>query len=144
RDALVAMGILTETFETAVTWNRFDELHAAVIETASRAMRDACGAGIVTCRVTHVYPDGAAPYFTVIAPSRRGAELEQWGTLKTAITQTMLDVGGTVPHHHAVGRDVRPFYERERPAGFARALGAVKQTFDPNGVMNPGVLLPIR
>ncbi len=142
RDELVALGVFVETFETATTWDRFDELYTAVGAAAREAANATGGASIVTCRITHAYPDGAAPYFTVITPARRGAELEQWNTIKGAITDSMLDHGGTVTHHHAVGRDFRPWYDRQRPEGFAAALGAAKRALDPAGVLNPGVLLP--
>lgn len=141
RDELALRGVFVETFETAVTWDRFDELCAAVRAAAGAATAQLGGRAVVTCRVTHAYPDGAAPYFTVIAPARAGAELEQWAVVKEAVTSAMLAAGGTVTHHHAVGRDFRPWYERQRPEPFARALAAAKRELDPNGVLNPGVLL---
>lgn len=142
RDALVTMGMVIETFETAITWDRFEAFHAAVKEATRKALREVCGTGLVTCRLTHVYPDGAAPYYTVVAPARRGSELSQWDAIKRAATEAILAQGGTVTHHHAVGRDFRSFYERERPEGFARALQAAKRALDPEGILNPGVLLP--
>ena len=78
RDTFVAMGVISETFETAVTWDQFAALHRTVIERTTAAVHEVCGAGSVTCRFTHVYPDGPAPYYTVLAPGRRGEELEQW------------------------------------------------------------------
>jgi alkyldihydroxyacetonephosphate synthase len=141
RDELALRGVFVETFETAVTWDRFESLHARVMSAAEDAARQLGGQAIVTCRVTHAYPDGAAPYFTVITPARRGDELAQWLTIKEAITSAMLDAGGTVTHHHAVGRDFRPWYDRQRPELFAQALSAAKQKLDPNGLLNPGVLL---
>jgi len=144
RDALVAMGMISETFETAVTWDRFPAFHRGVTTAAEEALRLACGAGQVTCRFTHVYPDGPAPYYTVIGPGRRGAELEQWAAIKRAASEAILRLGGTITHHHAVGRDHRPWYDRERPAGFAAALAAAKAALDPAGVLNPGVLIDPR
>jgi alkyldihydroxyacetonephosphate synthase len=141
RDVLVAGGVLSETFETAVTWDRFDAFVAAVRDRAEAALREACGAGAVTCRLTHVYPDGAAPYFTVLAPARRGAELEQWATVKRAASEAIAAAGGTITHHHAVGRDHRRWYDRQRPEPFARALLAAKAELDPAGILNPGVLV---
>jgi alkyldihydroxyacetonephosphate synthase len=143
RDELVLMGVFTETFETAVTWDRFEALHTAVTAAARVALRETGGDGIVTCRFTHAYPDGVAPYFTVVAPAVRGDELAQWDVIKTAITTAMLENGGTTTHHHAVGRDFRPFYDRQRPDGFALALSGAKSALDPAGIMNPGVLLPV-
>ena len=100
-----------------------------------------CGAGSVACRFTHVYPDGPAPYYTVLARGRRGSELEQWAEIKTAASDAILRLGGTITHHHAVGRDHRPWFDRERPELFARALRAAKSALDPCGVLNPGVLV---
>jgi alkyldihydroxyacetonephosphate synthase len=149
RDVLVAMGVLSETFETAVTWERFGALHehvtAAVREAIDAvAAPDARGAGQVSCRFTHVYPDGPAPYFTVMAPARRGEEVEQWTAIKRAASDAVIAQGATITHHHAVGRDHRPWYDRQRPEPFAQALRGAKAAVDPCGIMNPGVLIDPR
>jgi alkyldihydroxyacetonephosphate synthase len=138
RDTLIAAGILAETFETAITWDRFDPFVTQVRESASAALGPQ---GRVTCRITHAYPDGAAPYFTVLAPARRGAELEQWDEVKAAASEAIESAGGTITHHHAVGRDHRPWYDRQRPDRFAEALRAAKAAVDPQGILNPGVLV---
>jgi alkyldihydroxyacetonephosphate synthase len=138
RDTLIAAGIFVETYETAVTWDRLEALVATVRE----RIRDALGGdGVVTCRLTHVYPDGAAPYFTVLAPARRGDELAQWDEVKAAASEAIAAGGGTITHHHAVGRDHRPWYDRQRPDPFADALRATKAAVDPAGILNPGVLI---
>ena len=137
RDTLVAAGIFAETFETAITWDR---LTAFVEDVRSRTLA-ALGEGTVTCRLTHAYPDGAAPYFTVLAPARRGDELAQWDEVKTAASEAIIAAGGTITHHHAVGRDHRPWYDRQRPEPFAAALAAAKEAVDPAGILNPGVLI---
>ncbi|MGO9881738.1 MAG: FAD-binding oxidoreductase [Solirubrobacteraceae bacterium] len=141
RDTFVAMGVLSETFETAITWDRFEPLHEALIERAASAVRETCGAGSVTCRFTHVYPDGPALYFTVLAPVQRGAELESWDTIKATASNALLAGGATITHHHAIGRDHRPWYDRQRPEPFAAALRAAKHELDPAGALNPGVLI---
>ena len=142
RDVLVVLGVLVETFETAITWDRFDHLVDSVRAATTAAMKEVCGAGTVTCRLTHCYADGAAPYFTVFAPARRGSELAQWADIKAAASQAIIDAGGTITHHHAVGRDHLPWYAAQRPEPFATALRAAKQQLDPSGILNPGVLLP--
>jgi alkyldihydroxyacetonephosphate synthase len=141
RDTLVAMGVISETFETAVTWDKFAALHRTVMERTIAAVNEVCGAGSVTCRFTHVYPDGPAPYFTVLAPGRPGEELEQWAHIKGVAADAVLDAGGTITHHHAVGRDHRPWYDRQRPDPFATALRGAKAALDPTGALNPGVLI---
>jgi alkyldihydroxyacetonephosphate synthase len=133
RDALVQHGILVETFETAITWERLPALIAGVQAALA-------GEAEVTCRLTHAYADGAAPYFTVWAPARRGEEAEQWPALKRAASDALQRAGGTITHHHAVGRDHRPAYDHQRPAPFAAAYRAAKTALDPDGLLNPGVL----
>ncbi|HEY4025544.1 MAG TPA: FAD-linked oxidase C-terminal domain-containing protein, partial [Candidatus Dormibacteraeota bacterium] len=140
-DAYVRLGMVQETFETAITWDRFPEFHAGVLEATRRAVEEQCGQGIVSCRFAYVYPDGPAPYYTVVAPGRPGAELEQWAAIKEAASDTLLRLGGTITHHHAVGRYHRPWYDRQRPSLFAEALRAAKRSLDPRAVMNPGVLV---
>ena len=142
RDVMIAAGVLAETFETAVTWERFGALHEHVTRAAVEALGDSPrGRARVSCRFTHVYPDGPAPYFTVIAPARRGEEVEQWRHVKAAVSDAILREGGTITHHHAVGRDHRPWYDRQRPDPFAQALRGAKAAVDPAGVLNPGVLI---
>ena len=138
RDAMIAGGILAETFESAVTWDRLDSFVDGVRERTVAALG---GAGVVNCRLTHVYPDGAAPYFTVLAPARRGGEVEQWDEVKAAASEAIAAAGGTITHHHAVGRDHRPWYDGQRPDPFAAALRAAKAALDPAGLLNPGVLI---
>jgi alkyldihydroxyacetonephosphate synthase len=140
-DAYVRMGLVQETFETAITWDRFPAFHAAVMEETRRAVVDACGKGVVSCRFAYVYPDGPAPYYTVVALGRQGAELEQWAAVKQAASETLIRLGGTITHHHAVGRYHRPWYDRQRPDLFAEAIRGAKRALDPAGVMNPGVLV---
>jgi alkyldihydroxyacetonephosphate synthase len=148
RDSLIACGILSDTFETAITWDRFPDFHAEVMETARRAVAEATGAPAegrgspwISCRFTHVYPDGPAPYYTVLASARRRDEVAQWDAIKAAVSDAVIDAGGTITHHHAVGRDHRPWYDRQRPDPFADALRAAKRVLDPKATLNPGVLI---
>ncbi|NLU76019.1 FAD-binding oxidoreductase [Streptomyces sp. HNM0575] len=141
RDGLARMSAITETFETACTWDRFTALHDAVRTGIGAAVEEITGGpGLVNCRLTHVYPDGAAPYFTVIAAGRRGQEAAMWDEIKSAAMEVLARHGATVTHHHAVGRDHRPGYDRQRPEPFALALRAAKSALDPSGILNPGVL----
>jgi alkyldihydroxyacetonephosphate synthase len=148
RDTFVACGVLSDTFETAITWDRFEDFHARVTDTARRVVSEASGApregpgsARLSCRFTHVYPDGPAPYYTVLAPARRGSEVEQWDDVKAAVSEAVIESGGTITHHHAVGRDHRPWYDRQRPDPFAEALRAAKRAVDPTATLNPGVLV---
>jgi len=143
-DAYVRLGLIQETFETAITWDRFPQFHTQVLEASRRAVVEQCGQGIVSCRFAYVYPDGPAPYYTVVAPGTSGAELEQWAAIKEAASQTLIRLGGTITHHHAVGRYHRPWYDRQRSDLFAEALRGAKRALDPSGIMNPGALIDPR
>ncbi len=142
RDGAARIGAITETFETATTWDRIDDLYEAVRAALDAVIEDVCGSpGVVNCRLTHVYPDGAAPYFTVMAPGRPGEELAMWDRIKAGASEVLSAWRATITHHHAVGRDHRPWYDRQRPEPFARSLRAVKAELDPRGILNPGVLI---
>ena len=144
RERMVPRAIITDTFETAITWDRFAALHAAVTRATEQVIRDVTGRpGQVTCRVTHVYPDGPAPYFTFHALGRHGSLLAQWQAIKTAASDALIAAGGTITHHHAVGREHRAWYERETPPLFRQSLRAAKQVLDPHAVLNPGVLIDV-
>ncbi len=141
RDTLVSLGIMAETFETATTWERLPGFVDRVRAVAQESVLRVCGhPGRVTCRLTHVYSDGAAPYFTVLAPVARGEEIDAWDFIKAQVSQALIAEGGTITHHHAVGRDHVRWYQQQCPPLFARSLTAVKATLDPAGILNPGVL----
>ncbi len=142
RDTLMGMGALVETLETSHTWTRLSELHTAV----GAAIRDSLAGqgtpGLVWCHLSHAYADGASLYFTFISRRRGGAELEQWAEVKRAACAAIVATGGTITHHHAVGRDHVPYMEAEVGKSGLDVLRAVKQELDPAGIMNPGKLLP--
>ena len=137
-----SLGLVADTFETAITWDRWPEFDALVRERVSAALHEVFGATAeLSCRFTHVYPDGPAPYYTWFGMGRQGSERSQWAEVKAAASEAVLAGGGTITHHHAVGRMHRPQYDRQRPELFAAALRAAKQAVDPDGILNPGVLL---
>ena len=139
----VALGLVSDTFETAITWDRWPEFDAVVREKVGAALREVCGGGRLSCRFTHVYVDGPAPYYTFVGMGRPGGEIEQWAELKHATSEAVADAGGTITHHHAVGRMHRPQYDRQRPDLFAAAYRAAKRAVDPQGLLNPGVLFDV-
>jgi len=142
RDTLMGMGAMVETLETSHTWSRYGELHEAV-GGAIRATLEGEGApGLVFCHLSHAYADGASLYFTFISRARRGSEIEQWAAVKRAACEAIVAHGGTITHHHAVGRDHIPYMEAEVGATGIEALRTLKERLDPAGIMNPGKLLP--
>ena len=141
RDECMKLGVIAETFETAVTWNQFPDFYKNVNKAAQQAINKYCGIGTVTCRFTHIYPDGPAPYFTIIAKGEKGKQMKQWDAIKHEVSQALIDNGGTITHHHAVGKDHRPYYTQQHTPLFGDMLTAAKKAVDPSWVMNPGVLL---
>ena len=136
------LGLLADTFETAITWDRWPAFDASVRDRVGRVLAETLGPGAtLACRFTHVYPDGPAPYYSFSGMAPRGAEAELWRIIKTEATNAVVDAGGTVTHHHAVGRLHAAGYARQRPALFGDVLRAAKRTLDPNGILNPGVLI---
>ena len=138
-----SLGLVADTFETAITWDRWPEFDATVRSRMTDVLRKVFGEHhSLSCRFTHVYPDGPAPYYTWSGVGRPGSEISMWSEIKAASNAIVVDAGGTVTHHHAVGRMHRPDgYDRQRPELFADSLRAVKKTLDPNGILNPGVLI---
>jgi alkyldihydroxyacetonephosphate synthase len=142
RDELLDHGIFVETLETSHTWSRYRELYEAVRTAITVALEDQGTPGMVMCHLSHAYPDGASLYYTFMARQRQGGELEQWAAAKRAACEAITATGGTITHHHAVGRDHAPYMRAEIGDLGIEALRTLKERLDPAGVMNPGKLLP--
>ena len=135
------LGMVGGTFETSITWDRWPAFDAYVREQTMKALNEIFGGGTLNCRFTHVYTDGPAPYYTYSGAYRAGDWREQDRQLKRAASDAIMKMGGTITHHHAVGRQHRPWYDQQRPDLFAEALRAAKRTLDPASILNPGVLI---
>jgi alkyldihydroxyacetonephosphate synthase len=143
RDDLLGLGVMVETLETATQWSNLGSLHNGVVAAIAGALQAQGTPGLVMCHVSHVYDTGASLYFTFLARQKQGEEIEQWRAVKEAASAAILDGGGTITHHHAVGRDHARWMPREIGVGGVQALRALKAELDPAGVMNPGKLLAL-
>ena len=143
RESFTRRGIIQDTFETSITWDRGFEFIEDIKAETTKAIELITGKpSLVTCRITHSYPDGLAPYFTFGAYATPKTMIDIWKEIKLATNEICNSMGGTVTHHHAVGRDHRPNgYDKQRPELFSKVLISAKSTLDPKGVMNPGVLI---
>jgi alkyldihydroxyacetonephosphate synthase len=147
RNYLTPAGVIADTFETAVTWDRFDGFYSGVRERMGKVLREVTGTDCtLSCRFTHIYPDGPAPYFTFYAVGSNSGDmpsmLARWREIKLAANEVVTSLGGTVTHHHAVGRDHRPGgYDIQSPPLFREAFAGARKVLDPQGMMNPGVLI---
>jgi alkyldihydroxyacetonephosphate synthase len=138
RDLLLDHAIMADTLETATTWGHYLDLHHAVRQAIVAALGER---GIVMAHLSHSYSDGGSIYYTFLAAQEHGNELGQWQRVKSAATQAIVEHGGALSHHHGVGKDHRPWMSAYLGPGGMKALVALKQAFDPRGIMNPGKLL---
>ena len=143
RESFTRRGIIQDTFETAITWDKSFEFIENIKEQSAKAILEITGRpSLVTCRITHSYPDGLAPYFTFGAYATPETMIEVWKEIKLSTNEICISNSGTVTHHHAVGRDHRPNgYDDQRPDLFNKVLVSAKSSLDPKGIMNPGVLI---
>ena len=141
RDALLDAGALCETLETATSWSNLSVLKSAVTEALTSSLAESGTPALVLCHISHVYASGASLYFTVVA-GQRGNPIEQWRAAKTAASDAMVRAGATITHHHAVGADHRPWMREEVGDLGVKVLRAVKAVLDPEGILNPGKLIP--
>jgi len=139
RDDFLDRAIMLDTLETATTWGRYPDLYRAVREALASSLGERQH---IMAHLSHCYREGGSIYYTFLAPQERGNEVAQWQRAKSAATQAIVEHGGALSHHHAVGVDHRPWMVPYLGTGGVRALAALKQAFDPRGIMNPGKLLP--
>ncbi len=142
REELTPRGIISDTFETAITWERFESFYENVKSATELAILQSTGKkGAVSCRFSHSYPDGPAPYFAFHANSDPNKMMENWLEIKSAASDAIIKNGGTITHHHAIGRDHSHWYKKQCPPLFGNILRSAKENLDPNGILNPGVII---
>ncbi|MFJ4996906.1 FAD-binding oxidoreductase [Microbacterium sp. NPDC088619] len=140
RDSLLDAGVFCETLETATTWSNLKHLRTEITATLRRGFAEAGARSYVMCHVSHVYPTGASLYFTVLA-NLRSDPLEAWAGIKRQVNDSIISAGGTISHHHAVGRDHAPWLEQEIGETGVRILAAIKRELDPTWILNPGAVI---
>ncbi|WP_449408294.1 FAD-binding oxidoreductase [Microbacterium maritypicum] len=141
RDSLLDAGVFCETLETATTWSNLASLKSAVEGALRDGFAETGARSYIMCHVSHIYPTGASLYFTVLA-GIRAEPLATWSGVKARTNDAIIAAGGTISHHHAVGRDHAPWLESEIGITGVRILRAIKRELDPAGILNPGALIP--
>ena len=146
RDPLMDRGVGVDTLETATSWSKLDALYGAVRSALETSIRETAptpaARGIVMCHISHIYPGGASLYFTYIFPRALDREIAQWQAIKKTASDAIAANGGTISHHHGVGEDHLPWIAQEKGELGMEVLRAIKRTLDPNGILNPGKLIP--
>ena len=142
REELTPRNIISDTFETSITWEKFDNFYHNVKISTELAIKEITGkSGAVSCRFSHSYPNGPAPYFAFHANSTEENMLEDWVQIKRSASDAVHKYGGTITHHHAIGRDHSHWYKKQRPNDFGKILYNAKEYLDPKFIMNPGVIV---
>ena len=139
RDALMDYAVISDTFETSVPWSAVPGFYHAVREATLKAVQQVCGFGAVSTRSTHSYTDGLCLYFAFFGPGRHGVLVDQWWEIKAAASAAVIANGGTMSHHHAMGRDHKRWARAEIPEPFRAAIRAARRELDPQGLLNPGL-----
>jgi len=142
RDELLGYELIVDTLETATEWGNVEHLHAAVKSAIEAAFRELEIKGVVMAHLSHLYTTGSSLYFIFLAKPHRGRALEEWTVIKRAASDTIVENGGTISHHHGVGIDHRPWIRKELGTLQLQLLRQMKKQFDPAGILNPGKLLP--
>lgn len=140
RDTMMQHRIFVDTMETAVPWDKVMDMHRAMTEKLRHC--DAFGRekGILMGHISHMYTHGACMYFILICPMQVGREVEQWEEIKQVVSDTIVDQGGSISHHHSVGKDHQEHYLKRQDPNVIRLLSHIKSQVDPNRIMNPGKL----
>lgn len=144
RNTLWDRGYAIDTLETAVPWSRLPETAAVVRAAIENALVDSGEQVLVLVHLSHVYDDGASIYVTYLFRLADDPEqtLERWQHCKDAASRAIVDKGGTISHQHGVGLDHAAYLPAEKgPVGMAW-LRSICQAADPDGILNPGKLLP--
>ena len=130
REDLGDYGILIDTLEAGVTWDNLHRLHEGV-----RAYIKGRPDTMCMTHASHFYPQGTNLYFIFIARMTAPAEYRE---LQKGIIENIQRFGGSLSHHHGVGRMIGPWMEMHLGKEQMAVLRALKQHFDPHNIMNPG------
>jgi alkyldihydroxyacetonephosphate synthase len=140
RDDLMERGIFVDTMETVVPWNKADALRKKLNSVLQNCEAFHRNKGILLAHVSHVYTSSASLYFTILTAMNEQNAYAQWEEIKTLVTDTIVQEGGAVSHHHSIGTDHQKWYLQKTDALTKKILLSVKQTVDPHHILNPGKL----
>ncbi|MFP4555629.1 MAG: FAD-binding oxidoreductase [Bacteroidales bacterium] len=139
RDPLMDIGVMTDTLETAVMWDNLISLWKAV-----RNYLKGRDKTVVMVHISHVYENGANLYFTFLSPMKKGDEMKDYADYHKGLVDTINENGGSLSHHHGVGRSLAPWMEKHLGKENLDLMQAIKNHLDPNGIMNPGGTLGLK
>ena len=136
REPLMDLGIMTDTIETSVTWDNLINLWKSVRTYVYKRQKI-----VLMSHISHVYENGANLYFTFLSPMEIGNEEDDYKQFHKCLVDTILNNKGSLSHHHGIGRALAPWMKEAVTEEVLKAMQAVKDHFDPNGIMNPDGML---
>lgn len=141
RNELLRRGIIIETLETVIPWDKFKALHEKISEELYNEAEKLFQKAVITCRITHCYSDGLAPYYTIIAQmDDLKSAVDKWDCVKNKANKILVEMGASITHHHAVGRDHLEGLKQMTNEKILGVFKGIKEKLDPQNIMNPGVL----
>ncbi|MDE1464905.1 FAD-binding oxidoreductase [Spartinivicinus poritis] len=144
REALWQRGFLVDTVETAIAWSQINLLKEQLENAVANALVDEGEKIWVFTHVSHCYPQGASLYTTFLfrQADNYTTTYARWQKLKQAACEAIVKVGGTISHHHGVGKDHAPYLKAEKGELGIQQIKNWLTNFDSNQQLNPGTLLP--
>jgi alkyldihydroxyacetonephosphate synthase len=144
RNSLWEKGYAVDTIETATDWKNVDRMVNAIESSLSRALGGESERIHVFTHLSHLYPQGSSIYTSYLFRNGKTYEhtFERWSRLKAAVSEAIITNGGTISHQHGVGVDHLPYITAEKGEFGIAAIKALCRQFDPDGIMNPGKLVP--
>jgi alkyldihydroxyacetonephosphate synthase len=136
RNHFMEIGIGVDTLETSTTYNNLENLYESVIVSIRKSI-PVCSA---MCHISHSYSEGASLYFTIIFPLNITDPISQWKKMKQNVSETIINHGGSISHHHGVGFDHKEYYQKLMDPIILTGLTSLRKNWDSKGIMNPGKL----
>ena len=140
RDPLIQQGLLVDTFETSTTWGKLFILSREVKDALNAALSFDRHKPVILAHLSHIYPEGASLYFTIVVPAKMEEKQEQWREAQKAVLDVLIKNGAALSHHHGIGRNHSEFFKRQADGLEMDVLEALKESLDPEAIMNPGKL----
>jgi alkyldihydroxyacetonephosphate synthase len=137
RDFLLDRGAAADVSETAAPWSRLNEIHDAVYAAANAAYEQIGTPGWIMSHLSHSYHSGACLYFTFAFVHDGENAIAQYDVVKRAIQQAFVDHGGTISHHHGVGREHAPWLEQDISTEGVALMQGLFTAADPKKNFNP-------
>lgn len=142
RDFLLNYQVFGDVCDTGVTWSNLNNMHSRVHDTFKQKLKEFNTEGFMFCHMSHSYHQGACLYFTFAIPySSEETALEEYYRFKNAVQQEMVESGGTLSHHHAVGTEHQEWIAEDNSEAGVELIQGLFNATDPGQNLNPGKIV---